>query len=86
MESNRSWARRLHLPYPLLSDPDAVAARAFAVVRRRRVAGWNLDLFQRATFLIDFNGVVAACWKKVEIRGHAREVMEVVDSLRRPGV
>jgi len=76
-ESNRSWAKRLRLPYPLLSDPDGTAGRAFGVIRRVGISSWNIEFFRRTTFLVDFHGVVVAVWGDVKIRGHALEVLEL---------
>ena len=84
-ESARGWAKRLHLPYPLLTDADGEAGRQFGVVRKLGIAGWTIEFFRRSTFLLDFHGVVAAVWEKVRIRGHALEVLEVAKTLARPG-
>ena len=36
---------------------------------------------QRATFLIDREGIVRRVWPKVDITGHAQEVLEAIDEL-----
>ena len=82
-QSNQHWAQRLRLPYPLLSDVDASAGRAFGVTRKIGVAGWSIEFFRRTTLIIDFNGMVAAVWGKVKIRGHAAEVLDVAKALSR---
>ena len=82
-ESARGWAKRLHLPYPLLTDADGEAGRQFGVVRKLGIAGWTIEFFRRSTFLIDFHGNVAAVWGDVKVRGHALEVMEVADAIGR---
>jgi peroxiredoxin Q/BCP len=84
VESNRAWSERLHLPYPLLSDPDGQAGRSLGVVRRIPLGAWKLDLFRRSTFLIDLHGIVAAVWREVRIRGHADEVLDVARTLAHP--
>ena len=75
-ESNLHWAKRLELPYPLLSDRDGEAARALGVMRPLKIAGWTLELMRRITILIDAKGTIAATWSKVHVRGHAREILE----------
>ncbi len=84
-DSNRHWAQRMRLPYPLLSDRDGAAGAAFGVTRRIGIGSWTVEFFRRSTFLIDFHGAVAAVWGKVQIRGHAMEVLEVAKALSRPG-
>jgi peroxiredoxin Q/BCP len=37
---------------------------------------------QRATFLIDKQGKIAAAWPKVKVDGHVEEVAEAVEKLR----
>jgi peroxiredoxin Q/BCP len=83
-ELNHKWATRLKLPYPMLSDPDGDAGAAFGVIRRIGIAGWNIELYRRATFLADIHGRVIAVWREVKIRGHAKQVLEVAQALQRP--
>lgn len=75
VESNRLWAERLEIPYPLLSDPTRAAAEAFGGLRRIAVGGWSVEFFRRRTVLADRQGVIAAVWDKVKVRGHAAEVL-----------
>ena len=82
-ESSRGSAKRLHLPYPLLTDTDGEAGRQFGVVRKLGIGGWTIEFFRRSTFLIDFHGNVAAVWGDVKVRGHALEVLEVADAIGR---
>ena len=37
---------------------------------------------QRATFLIDREGMLVRVWPKVKVKGHVAEVAEAVDELR----
>jgi thioredoxin-dependent peroxiredoxin len=80
-ESSVEWARRLSLPYPLLSDVERRAGSAFGVIRRIGVGSWNVEFFRRTTFLVDANGIVVAMWQKVKIRGHALEVRDMARAL-----
>lgn len=75
LDSHRAWARRLRLPYPLLSDPERMAGEAFGLIRRIGVGDWKIELFRRTTVLVDAAGVVRRVWGKVRVRGHAAEVL-----------
>ncbi len=55
------------LNFPLLSDEDGVACKAYGVLD-----GTNPE---RSTFLIDGNGAIARVWRKVEVTGHVEEVL-----------
>ena len=81
VESHQSWARRLRIPFPLLSDPERLAGHELGLVRRLGVRGWSVELFRRATVLADRDGKIAAAWTEVKIRGHAREVLEAARAL-----
>ena len=86
LESHHKWTERLRLPYPLLSDPERTAGHVLGLIRRLGIAGWTVDLFRRATLLADVNGVVAATWGSVKVRGHAAEVLAAARALRRAEV
>lgn len=81
LERAKAWAERLDLPYPILSDADRGAGRAFGLIRRIGIGGWSLDLMRRATVLADRHGVIRAVWEDVKIRNHALEVLETVRRL-----
>lgn len=83
MAGNLAWARRLRLPYPLLSDPEHSAAVAFGGLLRLGIAGWTIELFRRRTVLAGRDGVIEALWDKVRIRGHAAEVLAAARALDR---
>src|SRR5690349_17432792 len=83
VESCRTWAERLKLPYPLLSDQDRGAGQAFGVLREFGIGPWKIELFARSTFLADRDGVIRAVWGDVKTRGHARLVLEA--ALELPG-
>jgi peroxiredoxin Q/BCP len=80
-ESSVEWARRMDLPYPLLSDVERAAGNAFGVIRSLGIGGWSVEFFRRTTFLVDTRGIVVASWRKVKIRGHALEVRDMARAL-----
>lgn len=83
IESHREWAARLELPFPLLADPERRAVGTLGLVRSIGVAGWSIDLFRRATLLVDVNGRIVAAWARVRIRSHAAEVLSAARVLVR---
>jgi peroxiredoxin Q/BCP len=82
-ESNLEWAKRLELPYPLLSDAERKAGGALRVIRRIGVGPWAVDMYRRSTFLIDAQGLIAAVWGSVKVRGHAAQVLVAAEALER---
>lgn len=79
--SCRAWVKRLHLPYPLLSDERREAGEAFRMLERIGVGEWKIEFFRRTTILIDAGGVIRAVWNEVKIRGHATEVLTAARAL-----
>lgn len=75
VEQHRAWIERLHLPYPLLADPQRKVAHALGLTRTLGFGAWKVELMRRTTLLIDPAGVVAAVWGSVKIRGHAEQVL-----------
>ncbi len=79
--SHAEFAKKYHLPFPLLADQSAeVAARYGALM--------NLGFFKiarRYTFLIDPQGKVAKVYQKVETSKHSTEIIEDLKKLTEKG-
>ena len=83
LESHAKWIRRLRIPFLLLSDPERKAGRALDLMRRIQVGSWGVEFFRRATLLVDRRGIIAAAWGKVQVRGHAEQVLTAAKALIR---
>ena len=66
------------LNFPLLADPDHEVAERYGVWVEKKNYGKTYWGIQRATFLIDPQGVVARVWPTVKVERHAAEVLEAV--------
>ena len=55
-----SWAQTLDLNFPLLSDWNADAVRAFGIAREFRGLA---DVAERSAFLVDQDGTVLGAWQ-----------------------
>ena len=70
------------LTFPLLADPDHAVAERYGVwVEKKKNEDKPYWGIQRATFLIDPDGVVAQVWPRVTVDGHAAEVLEAVRAI-----
>lgn len=74
-ESHAKWQGELALPFPLLADTDEKLCKAFGVLVEREHEGKKFMGVQRSTFLIDPTGVIRKVWPKVDVIGHAAEVL-----------
>lgn len=80
LASHQKFAERQALPFPLLSDADEVACRAFDVIREKNMYGRKVMGIERSTFLIDAEGTVREIWRKVRVKGHAQAVLECLQA------
>ncbi|MBT4933789.1 MAG: thioredoxin-dependent thiol peroxidase [Rhodospirillaceae bacterium] len=69
------------LPFSLLSDEEGTLCTAYGVWILKKLYGREYMGIERATFLIDAQGVVRNVWHKVKVKGHAEQVLEAVKAL-----
>lgn len=82
VSSHAKFADKFELPFPLLSDEDHAVAERYGVWTEKNMYGRKSMGIQRATFLIDKSGRIAAVWPKVTVDGHVEEVAEAVRALK----
>lgn len=81
LKSHEKFADKFELPFPLLSDEDHEVAQKYGVWVEKKNYGKAYMGMQRATFLIDKQGKIAAAWPKVKVKGHVNEVAEKLAEL-----
>ncbi len=75
------FSARYQLPFYLATDSDGAVAEAFGVAVTKLSRGVPQRSVERATFVVDGDGVVRAVWRRVRVAGHAGEVLAVVQHL-----
>lgn len=65
----------------LASDEAGAVTEAWGVWGEKTLYGRTYMGIERASFLIDADGVVRRVWRKVKVKGHAAEVLEAVQTL-----
>lgn len=65
----------------LASDEDGVACEAYGTWIEKTLYGRKYMGVERATFLIDREGVLRHVWRAVRTKGHAAEALEAVRAL-----
>ncbi|HEY4585143.1 MAG TPA: peroxiredoxin [Brevundimonas sp.] len=63
------------------SDEDGVVTESWGVWVLKKLYGREYMGIERATFLIDGQGVVRRAWRNVKVKGHAAEVLAAVEAL-----
>ena len=65
----------------LASDEDGVVTEAYGVWGEKTLYGRVYMGIERATFLINGDGVIRQAWRKVSVKGHAQAVLDAVGGL-----
>jgi thioredoxin-dependent peroxiredoxin len=81
LKSHEKFREKEALPFDLLSDPEEALCKLFDVIREKSLYGRKYMGIDRATFLIDKDGVVRNVWNKVKVAGHVDEVREALKAL-----
>jgi thioredoxin-dependent peroxiredoxin len=79
--SHSKFIAKYGLKVPLASDPDGSVCEAFGTWTEKSMYGRKYMGIERATFLVDRDGVVKRVWRKVKVPGHAEEVLEAAREL-----
>ena len=69
------------LNFTLASDTDGSVCEAYVVWVEKSMYGRKYMGIERATFLIDGDGVVREAWRKVKVPGHVQAVLQAVKEL-----
>ena len=80
-KSHSKFTEKYGLKIPLASDPEGRACDAFGTWVEKSMYGRKYMGIERATFLVDRDGVVKRVWRKVKVPGHAEEVLAAVREL-----
>lgn len=65
----------------LASDEDGVVCEAYGVWVEKSMYGRTHMGIERATFLIDGDGIIRNEWRKVKVNGHVSEVLQAATEL-----
>ncbi|PWC54616.1 thioredoxin-dependent thiol peroxidase [Azospirillum sp. TSO22-1] len=79
--SHDKFKAKYSLPFTLASDKEAGVAETYGVWVEKSMYGRKYMGMERATVLIDKDGVVRKVWRKVKVPGHVKEVLEAVKGL-----
>lgn len=78
VESHQRFTEKYRLNFPLLSDPDAAAAKTYGVYQQKSLYGRMYWGIVRTTFVIDGTGRIAAIFPNVKVDGHAEAVLQAI--------
>jgi thioredoxin-dependent peroxiredoxin len=78
---HRKFTDKYDLKVPLATDPDGSVCEAFGTWVQKSMYGRKYMGIDRATFLVDRDGVVKRIWRKVKVPGHIDEVLAAAREL-----
>ena len=80
-KSHAKFAEKYDLKVRLLTDADGAACDAFGAWTEKNMYGRKYMGIERATFLINREGVIEKVWRKVKVPGHAEAVLAAAREL-----
>jgi len=81
IRSHENFAAKYKITFPLLSDGEEAACKAFSAIVEKSLYGRKYMGVDRSTFLFGADGKLKQQWRAVKVKGHAAEVLEAVKSL-----
>ena len=80
-ESHDKFKKKHKLNFALGADETGKVTEEYGVWVEKSMYGRKYMGIERATFLIDGKGKIAAIWHKVKVPGHVEEVLKAVKAL-----
>jgi peroxiredoxin Q/BCP len=84
-KKHRKFTDKYELKVPLATDPDGSVCEAFGTWIQKSMYGRKYMGIERATFLVDQDGLIQRIWRNVKVPGHAEEVLAAARSLKSRG-
>jgi peroxiredoxin Q/BCP len=81
VKSHDKFKAKYELPFALASDEEGKVSDAYGTWVQKSMYGRKYMGMERATFLIDKEGVVRHIWRKVKVPGHVEQVLAAVKDL-----
>lgn len=81
LKSHENFKAKQQLPFELISDQDESICQQFDVMKMKSMYGKQYLGIERSTFLIDPTGILKHEWRKVSVKGHVAEVINILKQL-----
>ena len=81
IKSHENFKSKQQFPFELISDPEEILCNTFDVIKEKNMYGRKYMGIERSTFIIDKNGKVFREWRKVKVKNHVDEVLDVIKTL-----
>ena len=81
IRSHNNFINKYEFPFDLISDPDEVLCKAFDVIKEKNMYGKKYMGIERSTFVFNAKGELLHEVRKVKVKGHVNEILEMVKTL-----
>lgn len=81
VKKHQNFIEKQNLTIKLIADEEGTLCDDYTVWVKKKLYGREYMGIERATFLIDKNGVIKNIWRNVKVDGHVEEVLATVKSL-----
>jgi len=76
IKRHQNFINKQDLKINLISDEEGILCEAYGVWILKKLYGREYMGIERATFLIDGEGIIRNIWRKVKIKGHVNAALE----------
>ncbi len=81
IQNHINFKKKYNLSFALLSDPSTDIMQKYGVWVAKSMFGKKYMGVERTTFLINTAGYVVNIWKKVNVKGHTKEVLKFLKNI-----
>lgn len=81
IKSHQNFINKQSFNFDLISDPDEELCKAFDVIKEKNMYGRKYMGIERSTFIFDAKGILRHEIRKVKVKQHVDEVLELVKAL-----
>lgn len=78
LKSHEKFREKQCISFDLIVDDEEKLCKYFDVMQMKSMYGKKFLGVERSTFIIGSDGVITHEWRKVKVKGHAEEVLEVL--------
>ena len=81
LKSHDKFIDKFNVKFDLLSDEETKVLKKYKVWGKKKFMGREYMGISRSTFLIDKQGKIVNIWENVNVKDHAKEVLETLKSI-----
>ena len=77
-KKQKKFCEKQSYEYPMLGDEEKNVLRAYGVWGKKKLYGREYEGITRSTYIVDEKGIIEQVLKKVSVKSHAQDVLEIL--------